>query len=61
MDFRPLTAPEIKTLRRALKDNSDRGCALLMSRRDTSFIGTAEEIPDEEVINAIASVPCHYA
>ena len=26
----------------------------------TTFIGTAEEVPDEEVINAIRSVPCHY-
>jgi hypothetical protein len=31
-----------------------------MDRRDTSFAGTAEEVPDEEVISAIKSVPCHY-
>jgi len=31
-----------------------------MDRRDTSFVGSADEIPDEEVINAIRSVPCHY-
>jgi hypothetical protein len=31
-----------------------------MNRRDTSFLGAAEEVPDEEVINAIKSVPCHY-
>ena len=31
-----------------------------MDRQDTSFAGTAEEVPDEEVINAIKSVPCHY-
>ena len=26
----------------------------------TSFAGTVDEVPDEEVINAIKSVPCHY-
>jgi hypothetical protein len=31
-----------------------------MDRRDTSFLGTTEEVPDEEVITAIKSVPCHY-
>jgi hypothetical protein len=31
-----------------------------MDRRDTSFAGAGEEVPDEEVINAIKSVPCHY-
>jgi hypothetical protein len=33
---------------------------LVMDRRDTSFLGTADEVTDEEVINAIKSVPCHY-
>ena len=36
------------------------GLAVLMDRQTTSFLGTAEEVPDEEVINAIRSVPCHY-
>jgi hypothetical protein len=31
-----------------------------MDRRDTSFVGTTEEVTDEEVISAIKSVPCHY-
>jgi hypothetical protein len=31
-----------------------------MDRRDTSFLGTTDEVTDEEVINAIKSVPCHY-
>jgi hypothetical protein len=31
-----------------------------MNRRDTGFIGTADEITDDEVISAIKSVPCHY-
>lgn len=60
MDFRPLTEVERRTLITALRGNADRGLALLMDQKDTSFAGSAEEVPDEEVINAIKSVPCHY-
>ena len=60
MDFRPLTEVERKGLTTALRGNADRGLAMLMDRKDTSFVGTVEEVPDEEVINAIKSVPCHY-
>jgi hypothetical protein len=31
-----------------------------MDRRDTSFVGSTDEVTDEEVITAIKSVPCHY-
>jgi hypothetical protein len=31
-----------------------------MDRKDTSFVGSAEDVTDEEVISAIKSVPCHY-
>lgn len=60
MDFRPLNETERRQLVTALRGNADRGLALLMDRRDTGFVGAAEEVPDEEVINAIKSVPCHY-
>ncbi|MBX9624179.1 MAG: hypothetical protein K2X82_10255 [Gemmataceae bacterium] len=60
MDFRPLNETERRQLVTALRGNADRGLALLMDRRDTGFAGAAEEVPDEEVINAIKSVPCHY-
>ena len=60
MDFRPLNDTERRNLITGLRGNADRGLSLLMDRRDTSFLGTAEEVPDEEVINAIKSVPCHY-
>ena len=60
MDFRPLTELERKQLTTALRGNAEQGRVLLLDRRDTSFAGTAEEVPDEEVINAIKSVPCHY-
>ena len=60
MDFRPLTETERKHLITALRGNGQDGLAVLMDRQTTSFLGTAEEVPDEEVINAIKSVPCHY-
>ena len=60
MDFRPLNDTERRSLITALRGNADRGLALLMDRRDTSFAGTADEVTDEEVITAIKSVPCHY-
>ena len=60
MDFRPLNDTERRQLITALRGNADSGSALLMDRRDTSFLGLAEEVTDEEVINAIKSVPCHY-
>jgi hypothetical protein len=60
MDFRPLTELERRTLVTALRGNADGNRVLLMDRKDTSFAGAADEVPDEEVIHAIKSVPCHY-
>ncbi len=60
MDFRPLAEVERRQLIAVLRGNADRDLAILMDRRDTSFVGTAEEGPDEEVISCIRSVPCHY-
>ncbi len=60
MDFRPLTEVERKNLAGALRGNAEQGRVLLLDRRDTSFAGSADEVPDEEVISAIRSVPCHY-
>jgi hypothetical protein len=60
MDFRPLSEVERGQLIASLRGNVENDWAILVDRRDTSFAGTAEEVPDEEVINAIKSVPCHY-
>jgi len=60
MDFRPLNEVERKQLVTALRGNAEQGGVLLLDRRDTSFVGAADEVPDEEVISAIKSVPCHY-
>jgi hypothetical protein len=60
MDFRPLAEVEREQLIAALRGNASRDLAILMDRRDTSFVGAAGEAPDEEVIRCIQSVPCHY-
>jgi hypothetical protein len=60
MDFRPLADTERRELLAALHANARSGSTILMDRRDTRFAGQTDEPTDEEVINAIRSVPCHY-
>ena len=60
MDFRPLEETERRNLLTALRGNADGNRVLLMDRKDTTFAGTADDVPDEDVIDAIKSVPCHY-
>lgn len=60
MDFRPVNSEERQKLIDALRGNARDNLAILMDRRDTSFLGASDEISDEEVISAIQSVPCHY-
>jgi len=61
MDFRPLaTTEERAKLLQALRGNAEDNLAILMNRKDTSFAGCTDEVPDEEVVFAIQSVPCHY-
>lgn len=59
MDFRPLAEVERRQLIAALHGNADRNLAILMDRRDPSFVGTTDDVTDEEVISCIKSVPCH--
>ena len=61
MRFRPLEPAERDRLRASLRRNLTDGAALLTGL-DTSFVGDAPTLPDDEqVIRAIKSVPCHYA
>lgn len=60
MDFRPLNDNQRQQLIDALRGNAESDRAILMDRRDTSFIGGSDEVTDDEVISAIKSVPCHY-
>jgi hypothetical protein len=60
MDFRPISDTERRELVTALRGNVESNQAILMDRRDTSFVGSGDNVTDEEVISAIKSVPCHY-
>jgi hypothetical protein len=60
MDFRPLNEVERATLIKSLRGNAEHNRPILMDRQNTGFLGSMDEVPDEEVINAIKSVPCHY-
>ena len=60
MDFRPLNDTERGQLILALRGNAEDNKAILTDRRDTSFAGVSDEVTDDEVIDAIRSVPCHY-
>jgi hypothetical protein len=61
MDFRPLNDTERRTLLAALRANAQENRAILMDRRNTRFVGTAEDVPeDDRAIDAIKSIPCHY-
>jgi hypothetical protein len=60
MDFRPLNDTERRQLITALRGNAESDRAILMDRRTTGFVGSSDEVTDEEVISAIKSVPCHY-
>ena len=60
MDFRPLNDTERRQLISALRGNAASDRPILMDRRNTSFLGSTDEVTDDEVITAIKSVPCHY-
>lgn len=60
MDFRPLDDQERRQLINALRGNAENDLAILMDRKDTSFAGTSTDVPEQDVISAIKSVPCHY-
>jgi hypothetical protein len=60
MDFRPLNDVERRQLIGSLRGNAESNRAILMDRRDTSFLGSADDVTDEMVVNAIKSIPCHY-
>ena len=48
MDFRPLNDTERRQLIAALRGNAENDRAILMDRRNTSFLGSTEEVTDDE-------------
>jgi hypothetical protein len=61
--FRPLPVDERNKLREALRRNAEQGTPLRMDPATTGWTpeDLASELESESVINAIRSVPCHYA
>lgn len=57
--FTPLVGDDRQKLLEVLRVAAQDGSAILMDRRDTSFLGTADAVTDTEVITAIRSVPTH--
>lgn len=60
MDFRPLNDDERKNLYEALRNNAELGKPITVNPKDTSFLKGEASNGDQDVINAIRSVPCHY-
>lgn len=60
MDFRPLADAERRQLIAALRGNTRDGQAIRIDRHDTTFEGTINEVSEDEVIDCIRSIPCHY-
>jgi hypothetical protein len=60
VDFRPLNDSERRQLVGALRGNAESDRVILLDRNDTTFVGVVDEVPEDEVIFAIKSVPCHY-
>jgi len=60
MDFHPLNDSERRQLMGALRGNAENDSVILLDPKDTTFVGVIDEIPEDEVISAIKSVPCHY-
>lgn len=62
VEFKKLTTEESAKLRTAILDNAERGKAIKMDALTTGWSpGDDEESAEEQLINAIHSVPCHYA
>jgi hypothetical protein len=59
VEFRKLNEAEAQKLKKALNDNVE-GKPMRMDPLTTGWQPGEDEIGDEEVINAIKSVPCHY-
>jgi hypothetical protein len=60
MDFLPLNDSERRQLMGALRGNAESDSVILLDPQDTTFVGVIDEVPEDEVISAIKSVPCHY-
>ncbi len=59
VEFKKVSPEEAEKLRKALRSNAEVGTPLTMDPKDTSFQLDERQL-EEELINTIKSVPCHY-
>ncbi len=61
IEFKPLLDNERTALLKALRGNGKEEWSILMNPKDTSFVGyTTDDVAEDEVVQAIKSVPMHY-
>lgn len=61
VEFKKLEKEESARLKEALRRNAEEGRALHMDPLTTGWAPGQDEVQsEEEVLNAIKSVPCHY-
>jgi hypothetical protein len=60
MKFTPLTKEEAAKLGGALRENAESNKPLMMDPLTTGWRPGEDEITDEQTIDAIKSIPCHY-
>ena len=59
--YKPLGDKKRRELLTALRGNAHEDRAIHMDPHDTSFVPNEDaEVPEDGVISAIKSVPCHY-
>ena len=59
VEFKPVSVEEQKKLRGALDANALEAKSITMDPLTTSFVLDERQV-EEDLINAIHSVPCHY-
>jgi hypothetical protein len=61
VEFRPLGQTEREQLTEALRRNATDGAALRLDPAHTGWVPGESDMTDREIVNAIRSIPCHYA
>lgn len=59
VEFKTVSPEEAEKLRKALRRNAEENIPLRMDPLDTTLILDERQL-EEDMINAVRSVPCHY-
>ena len=60
VEFKKLSEEETAKLRKSLRDNAETGRPLHMDPLTTGWVSDEGLTEEQALVNAIASVPCHY-